>query len=194
MEYAAGSTSIKPDETIDIDSKNKISDDDLYTEAGIKPSMNDLDNLFESDDSDGNVPPSSETPPSSVPNAGTGNINHEDTMINDNNCSNFTKIKTLPPISQSNVPSTRIDPTGNLPHDQLSKMFPTPPSHEHNPIASPADGEMGVDPMSVHSSIGHTSIFHYFGSSCGLVNALVPIGCRNEVEAFKSVSVYKCSK
>ena len=160
MEYTVGSTSIKPDETIDIDSKNKISDDDLYTEAGIKPSMNDLDNLFESDDSDGNVPPSSETPPSSVPNAGTGNINHEDTMINDNNCSNFTKIKTLPPISQSNVPSTRIDPTGNLPHDQLSKMFPTPPSHEHNPIASPADGEMGVDPMSVHSSIGNNMLKH----------------------------------
>ena len=155
MEYAVGSTSLKPDDPYDFDSKNKISDDDLYTEAGIKPSMNDLDNLFESDDSDGNVPPSSETPPSSVPNAGTGNVNQEDSIVQDNIGTNFTKLKTLQTINQNNVPSTRIDPTGNLPHDQLSKMFPTPPSHEHNPIASPADGEMGVDPMAVHSTAGN---------------------------------------
>jgi hypothetical protein len=37
----------------------------------------------------------------------------------------FTKLK---PSSSL----TRADPTGNLPHDQLAKMFPTPPSHEHN--------------------------------------------------------------
>ena len=49
-------------------------------------------------------------------------------------------------IDSSNVKVTtlakstsKIDPTGNLPHDQLAKMFPTPPSHEHNPIASPAN-------------------------------------------------------
>ena len=36
-----------------------------------------------------------------------------------------------------------VDPTGNLPHDQLSKMFPTPPSHEA-PLSSPAeDGAHG---------------------------------------------------
>jgi hypothetical protein len=31
------------------------------------------------------------------------------------------------------------DLTGNLPADQLHQMFPTPPSHEHPNIASPAD-------------------------------------------------------
>ena len=161
MDYKVASTAIKTDDPMDFDSKNKISDDDLYTEAGIKPSMNDLDNLFESDDSDGNVPPSSETPPSSVPNAGTGNINQEDSIMPDNVGSNFTKIKTLQTLNQNTVPSTRIDPTGNLPHDQLSKMFPTPPSHEHNPIASPADGEMGVDPISVHSTAGNNILIKH---------------------------------
>ena len=51
-----------------------------------------------------------------------------------------------------------MDPAGNLPHDQLSKMFPTPPSHEHahehhhdgHQMTSPADcGGMDLD--SVHS-------------------------------------------
>jgi hypothetical protein len=37
----------------------------------------------------------------------------------------FTKLKTSTTLM-------RADPTGNLPHDQLAKMFPTPPSHEHN--------------------------------------------------------------
>jgi hypothetical protein len=31
------------------------------------------------------------------------------------------------------------DLTGNLPADQLHQMFPTPPSHEHPNIASPAE-------------------------------------------------------
>lgn len=35
---------------------------------------------------------------------------------------------------------SRGDPTRDLPHDQLAKMFPTPPSHEHHAgITSPAD-------------------------------------------------------
>jgi mediator of RNA polymerase II transcription subunit 13 len=161
MDYTAGSTlGIKSDDPFDFDPKrevNKVSDEDLYTEAGIKPSMNDLDNLFESDDSDGNgVGP---TPPSSVPNAGTGTLSQDDINVPDNIGISYTKIKSLPSMNQQNTASTtKIDPTGNLPHDQLSKMFPTPPSHEHNPIASPADGEMGVDSMTIHSSCGNVGL------------------------------------
>ena len=40
----------------------------------------------------------------------------------------FTKLKPSSAL-------TRSDPTGNLPHDQLAKMFPTPPSHEHNLVS-----------------------------------------------------------
>ena len=150
--FTLGSNS---DDPFDFDPKgaNKVSDDDLYTEAGIKPSMNDLDNLFESDDSDGNgVGP---TPPTSVPEAGTGSLGQEDTTVPDNIGISYTKVKNLPSISQQNNPSgNKIDPTGNLPHDQLSKMFPTPPSHEHNPIASPGDGEIS-DPTALHSMGGN---------------------------------------
>jgi hypothetical protein len=55
------------------------------------------------------------TPPGSNKPAGIA----EDTDIP------FTKLKPSSAL-------TRSDPTGNLPHDQLAKMFPTPPSHEHN--------------------------------------------------------------
>ena len=48
----------------------------------------------------------------------------------------FTKLKS----GQTKV----TDTTGNLPNDQLAKMFPTPPSLEH---PSPADGTMDVDHM-----------------------------------------------
>lgn len=47
--------------------------------------------------------------------------------------------------------NTKIDPTGNLPHDQLAKMFPTPPSHEHNhQITSPAEIIMDMDGHPLH--------------------------------------------
>ena len=55
------------------------------------------------------------TPPGSNKPAGTA----------DDNEIHFTKLK-------ASTALTRVDPTGNLPHDQLAKMFPTPPSHEHN--------------------------------------------------------------
>jgi hypothetical protein len=41
----------------------------------------------------------------------------------------MTKLNSKPPK----------DLTGNLPADQLHQMFPTPPSHEHPNIASPAE-------------------------------------------------------
>jgi len=56
------------------------------------------------------------TPPGSNKPAGT---------VEDTDLIHFTKLKPSTTL-------TRVDPTGNLPHDQLAKMFPTPPSHEHN--------------------------------------------------------------
>lgn len=49
--------------------------------------------------------------------------------------------------------SSKYDPTGNLPHDQLAKMFPTPPSHEHNQITSPAEVVMDIDHHHHHTGL-----------------------------------------
>eukprot|EP00095_Tigriopus_kingsejongensis_P006785 maker-scaffold794_size96255-snap-gene-0.18 protein:Tk06785 transcript:maker-scaffold794_size96255-snap-gene-0.18-mRNA-1 annotation:"thyroid hormone receptor-associated" len=102
-------------------------DEDLFSTTGLKPSMDDLNNLFEdsSDETDnaGQAP----TPPDSNKPANQ----HED-HIDDK-----TTLKLLR--------NSKIDPTGNLPHDQLAKMFPTPPSHEHNQITSPAEIIMDID-------------------------------------------------
>jgi hypothetical protein len=42
------------------------------------------------------------------------------------------------------------DLTGNLPADQLHQMFPTPPSHEHPNIASPAEMMLADTDLSYH--------------------------------------------
>lgn len=36
---------------------------------------------------------------------------------------------------------------GGVRPEELSKMFPTPPSHEHNPIASPCGGHLSDTPV-----------------------------------------------
>lgn len=36
---------------------------------------------------------------------------------------------------------------GGVRPEELSKMFPTPPSHEHNPIASPCGGQPSDTPV-----------------------------------------------
>jgi hypothetical protein len=110
-----------------------------------------LDNLFESDDSDGIQP----TPPSSVPNAGTGNINQDGMRSTDINIitdnmgagGSYTKIKGLPAIGPQGNASAKIDPTGNLPHDQLSKMFPTPPSNTVKKLAKKYDAFLASESL-----------------------------------------------
>jgi len=51
------------------------------------------------------------------------------------------------------------DLTGNLPADQLHQMFPTPPSHEHPNIASPAEMMADADLSYGGAGIQVTVIF-----------------------------------
>ncbi|CAB4058261.1 MED13 [Lepeophtheirus salmonis] len=118
------------------DDKNKLqsqNDEDKknwLTSDGLKPSINDLDNLF--DDSSDETEPSgiNPTPPNS--NKSTKDDDGLDLQTSGGTSVKFAKA------------SSKIDPTGNLPLDQLAKMFPTPPSHEHNPIASPAEDNLEI--------------------------------------------------
>ena len=96
---------------------------DIFSTAGLKPSLADLDNMFEDSDNDmGCVP----TPPASVQPHVTAD---EDTF---------------------NTKVVKRDPPGNLPSDQLHQMFPTPPSHEHPGLHSPGDG--GEEPRTPGSA------------------------------------------
>ena len=96
---------------------------DIFSTAGLKPSLADLDNMFEDSDNDmGCVP----TPPASVQPHVTPD---EDTF---------------------NTKVVKRDPPGNLPSDQLHQMFPTPPSHEHPGLHSPGDG--GEEPRTPGSA------------------------------------------
>ena len=116
---------------------------DLYTYDGIKPSISDLDNLFDDDDDNDAVrslkhevansisiqtltqfqAAHAPTPPDSNKPANS----HED--MEDG------KVKGKAGNSNS-VKQQHHDPIGNASHDQLAQMFPTPPSIDS--ITSPA--------------------------------------------------------
>jgi hypothetical protein len=106
---------------------NKLASTGFLLDAdSLKPSMADLDNMFEDSDSDmldtsGCVP----TPPASV----QPHVVPED--------DGYTKV-------------VKRDPPGNLPSDQLHHQYPTPPSHEHPGLHSPGDG--GEDPRTPGSA------------------------------------------
>ncbi|XP_031353032.1 mediator of RNA polymerase II transcription subunit 13 isoform X2 [Photinus pyralis] len=94
----------------------------LFTSEGLQPSYKDLDQIFDnSDDTSGDEALQVQTPPGSNKSSGI----HEDTkrLSGHSTCSNM----------------------GILRPEELCKMFPTPPSLEHNPIASPC-GQIDLPP------------------------------------------------
>ena len=105
------------------DGKQGNTELDIFSTAGLKPSLADLDNMFEDSDNDmGCVP----TPPASV------------------------QPHVTPDEENFNTKVVKRDPPGNLPSDQLHQMFPTPPSHEHPGLHSPGDG--GEEPRTPGSA------------------------------------------
>ena len=114
---------------------------DIFSTAGLKPSLADLDNMFEDSDNDmGCVP----TPPASV------------------------QPHVTPDEESFNTKVVKRDPPGNLPSDQLHQMFPTPPSHEHPGLHSPGDGgEEPRTPGSAHIKQEPSSPRPDFGGAGG---------------------------
>ena len=110
---------VKPKTEMD-ESGKPVEEENLFSADGLKPSMTDLDNMFEDSDNEsglGCVP----TPPNSV----KPQIQEEDSQY-------------------SSKYSTKKEPPSSLAAD--IKMFPTPPSHEHPNLHSPGmDHDMGPD-------------------------------------------------
>ncbi|CAH1098511.1 unnamed protein product [Psylliodes chrysocephalus] len=103
----------------------KITTDNLFTSEGLQPSYKDLDQIFDNSDDDEGL--QVQTPPGS-----TAVNHHEDSKrFSGHGCPNM----------------------GILGQAELSKMFPTPPSLEHNPIASPC-GQMDLPPPEFTSDFG----------------------------------------
>ncbi|EFN73674.1 Mediator of RNA polymerase II transcription subunit 13, partial [Camponotus floridanus] len=92
----------------------------LFTSEGLQPSYKDLDQIFDNSDADTSSDETNlnqlqiQTPPGSNKSGGL----HEETRIDGTNKNNNRGVTVLRP-------------------EELSKMFPTPPSLEHNPVASP---------------------------------------------------------
>lgn len=93
----------------------KCSATNLYTSEGLQPSYKDLEQIFDNSDDTSSEETLVQTPPGSNKSVG----HNEDT-------------KRL-----SGCHSSGGTNTGVLRPEELSKMFPTPPSLEHNPVASP---------------------------------------------------------
>ena len=124
----AGTAAVKP--KTELDDKQQETEENLFSEDGLKASMTDLDNMFEDSDNEsglGCVP----TPPNSV----KPQTNHED---------DFTS---------STKYSKKDHQPSSLANDQLHQMFPTPPSHEHPNLHSPGmdqdiHGDTKTEPLS----------------------------------------------
>ena len=109
-------SNVKPKTEID-DNGKPMEEDNLFSADGLKPSMTDLDNMFEDSDTEsglGCVP----TPPNSV----KPQIQEEE---------------------YSSKFSSKKEPPSSLAAD--IKMFPTPPSHEHPNLHSPMEQDLGPD-------------------------------------------------
>ena len=139
---------VKPKQELD---DKSVEEEDLYSANGLKPSMTDLDNMFEDSDNEsglGCVP----TPPNSVkPQM------HEDEF-------GSTKF------------SSKKDHPSSLANDQLHQMFPTPPSHEHPNLHSPGtDQDMGgcdvkAEPLSPRPEQTYAG----FTGQCGYLGDIKP--------------------
>ena len=107
---------VKPKTEFD---ENKLEEDNLFSADGLKPSMTDLDNMFEDSDNEMSCVP---TPPNSVK----------------------PQIQEDTDYLSSSKYNIKKDPS-SLANDQLHQMFPTPPSHEHPNLHSPGmDQDMSI--------------------------------------------------
>ncbi|XP_046987073.1 mediator of RNA polymerase II transcription subunit 13 [Schistocerca americana] len=109
----------------------------LFTNEGLQPSYRDLDQIFDNDDEAScDEALQVQTPPGSNKPAG----------LSDDTASTSLLVKP-PRGSGGNTSLNSCGGSGILRPEELSKMFPTPPSMEHNPIASPcghlSDGALG---------------------------------------------------
>lgn len=86
----------------------------LYTSEGLQPSYADLEDIFDSDSPVDEATFPDHTPPGS--NKPLGGPEDTATVIHNKNCNSGN--------NKSNVNTSLVE---------LTKMFPTPPSHEHNP-------------------------------------------------------------
>ncbi|XP_063216486.1 mediator of RNA polymerase II transcription subunit 13 isoform X2 [Bacillus rossius redtenbacheri] len=137
----SGATSVLPpfDPIIANGPIPKATSGNLFTNEGLQASYKDLDQIFDNSDdtsSDETVatPPDSNNPPGM----------HEDSAVT-------TVVTVKPPRSSGGNTSN----TGTLRQEELSKMFPTPPSMEHNPGASPC-GHMSDGPSGEPSDLAGT--------------------------------------
>ncbi|CAG7730040.1 unnamed protein product [Allacma fusca] len=104
----------------------------LFTNEGIQPSIRDLEQIFDNSDTSSDETFQAPTPPGS----------NKPAAVEE---SGIQSIKNKPGLS-------------SLRPEELSKMFPTPPSHEHNPISSPCGLQPDTPSMEGLNSNEHSSL------------------------------------
>ncbi|XP_055620502.1 mediator of RNA polymerase II transcription subunit 13 isoform X2 [Toxorhynchites rutilus septentrionalis] len=120
----------------EIKKEKEDKDDSLFTEQGLQPALDDLDQLF--DDS---------------------NNYHDDTDMHANTSPASTKSGGVCMETIKMFPgSGNIVNSGILSPKELSQMFPTPPSLEHHPNSSPGGGGCLSDGMVIDTMVETTAI------------------------------------
>lgn len=112
------------EENVDGDGDRNSKDDgnnlsDLFTNAGLQPSYNDLEKIFEDHSDENSMHDDSHIHVHTPPGSNKSNCGHED---------------------GKRSMSSNHSHSGMLRPEELSQMFPTPPSLEHHPNSSPCEG------------------------------------------------------
>uniref|UniRef100_A0A8D9A536 Mediator of RNA polymerase II transcription subunit 13 n=1 Tax=Cacopsylla melanoneura TaxID=428564 RepID=A0A8D9A536_9HEMI len=137
----------------------KNSSNNLFTNEGLVASYKDLENMFENSDDNGSsdeatlqvpTPPGSNKPASGC----------EDSGHTPGSGGTGTTLLVRPPRGSGGA-GVNIRP------EELSKMFPTPPSLENHPMASPSGGHLGDTPTHEASMLVDYHHLSPFGGSGG---------------------------
>lgn len=146
--------------------ENTTKKGNLFTSEGLQPSIKDLDQIFDnSDDTSSDEALQNQTPPGS--NKSVGHYDGDNKRLSGHGSSNM----------------------GILRPEELSKMFPTPPSMEHNPIASPC-GQMEPAPPDL-TDLGIVRVKQEIYPNMGSPQE-ENIGMLNKKQILRKRCLYRC--
>ncbi|EDW79310.2 uncharacterized protein Dwil_GK13446 [Drosophila willistoni] len=149
----------------------------LFTAEGLNPSLNDLEQLFETSSNDECSSVQIHTPPDSN-NPSNGGCSTVTNTIDE--LKRSTAVTSAVVIAAAAAAGLANSGAGSIQAEDLTKMFPTPPSHEQqHPNSSPCQTDVVMTDLSVDT----TSIMATpaVAGTAATATALVPLGISSSV-------------
>ncbi|XP_043649004.1 mediator of RNA polymerase II transcription subunit 13 isoform X1 [Drosophila teissieri] len=158
----------------------------LFTAEGLNPSLNDLEQLFETSSNDECSSVQIHTPPDSN-NPSNGGCSAVTNTIED-----LKRSTAVASAAVAAAAAAASSGAGNIQAEDLTKMFPTPPSHEQqHPNSSPCQTDVVMTDLSVDTTT--TSITSSINTTCNTTTTssinTTTTGCSNPSNSIMLASV-----